>query len=93
MEAFCRIALAKGFVTSFQVARALEAGRESPGRMGDPEAESGGIYQQLIGAVLIELGYMTPAEVMEVEDTFDCRPPRGLGANHNRVNELHRWLD
>jgi hypothetical protein len=60
---FGEIAIAMGFVTSSQVKQTLEIQREM---------RRSGEGHKLIGVLLVEIGYMTPAQVIEVMKANDA---------------------
>jgi hypothetical protein len=59
---FGEIAVQKGYVTVAQVRHALEIQREMI---------KSGEGHKLIGVLLVELGYLTPDQVVDVLDTYD----------------------
>jgi hypothetical protein len=59
---FGEIAIEKGFITLAQLRRALDIQREMI-RSGEGH--------KLVGVLLVELGYMTPEEVLAVLDAYD----------------------
>ncbi len=59
---FGEIAIEKGFITLDQLRRALDIQREMI-RSGEGH--------KLIGVLLVELGYLTPEQVVEILETYD----------------------
>lgn len=60
---FGEIAIRKGYVTATQVRKALEVQAETVRK---------GERHKLIGVLLVDLGYLTPAQVMDVLATSDA---------------------
>lgn len=60
---FGEIAIQKNFVTVAQVKQALEIQREM---------RRAGEGHKLIGVLLVELGYLSPARVVEVLEAYDA---------------------
>jgi len=69
---FGEIAIQKGFVTIAQIKQALEIQREM---------RKSGEGHKLIGVLLVELGYMSPVQVMEILETYDAEREAEMRAN------------
>ncbi|HVY60801.1 MAG TPA: hypothetical protein VHF22_04075 [Planctomycetota bacterium] len=66
MHLFGEIAIAKGYVTAPQVRRALAI---------QGEMHRSGAGHKLIGVLLVELGYLTTEQVVDVLAASDAEPP------------------
>ena len=75
---FGEIAIQKGYVTTAQVKQALEIQREM---------RRSGEGHKLIGVLLVELGYLSPDEVVEVLEAYDAERAAEARRNPPRAEE------
>jgi hypothetical protein len=75
---FGEIAIQKGYVKTAQVKQALEIQREM---------RRSGEGHKLIGVLLVELGYLSPDQVVEVLETYDAERAAEARRNPPPVEE------